>query len=207
MRRVAGFLLALTLGGCTSYADPETIRAPQSPTEQLAFNAALARVTPVQRRLALANQDVCQRAPCRLDLYLGIANGIGGFADSTHVWLPVPMVQETKNDDELALVIAHEWAHVLVDRGASGFDAGRELRADCLGAMIAQRAGFNPHRGADLHHRLMVREAGERLLLIGFGIVGGGTTLPWSDRIAMIERAGATDASKDSMARLCGVRF
>jgi len=199
-------LLALVVSACTSYADPATIRAPQSSTEKARYDAASRRVTDVMNTLALRNQDICA-LPCRLDVYLGIANGVGAFADKTHVWLPVPMVEEAANADELALIIGHEWAHVVFDGGGAGFDAARELRAECLGAMFSKRAGYDPVNGAQMHYRFWGRENGEKLLLLALGVFGGGTSLPWPDRIDMVKRAAATDASKGAMAKVCGVRW
>ncbi|WP_375260918.1 M48 family metallopeptidase [Palleronia sp.] len=98
----------------------------------------------------------------------------------------LPLVQQTRNEDELAFILAHEAAHHIAGHIARGQNSARigadligglvaasgggevaireaqglgaflgarryaqdfELEADSLGALIAQRAGYDPQRG------------------------------------------------------------
>lgn len=62
--------------------------------------------------------------------------------------------------------------------GARQFSKGYELEADSLGAQIAQRAGYNPIRGAEYFTR--IPDPGNRFL---------GSHPPNADRIATVQRA------------------
>ena len=70
------------------------------------------------------------------------------------------------DDDEMAFVVGHEMAHIIARDGTgaqwlSSFGIGanrarnREITADRLGALLARRAGFDPHAAT----RLLVRLA------------------------------------------------
>jgi hypothetical protein len=205
MMRLGALALALMVGGCTTYADPSTIRAPQTPQEWAEYSATSQQLVPIINRLADSNQDLCA-TQCLLNLRIGVSAGIGAFGGNGAVWMPIPMAREMQNDNERALILGHEWAHVLL-QDPGGFDAGRELRADCLGAMLAKRAGYDPAAGAGIFRRWAGREAVEQVLFLAVGMVGGNAKQSWAARFEMIERANATDASKSAIETICGVRW
>ena len=68
------------------------------------------------------------------------------------------MLRFVKSDDELALVISHEIAHIILGHSASSFGRGSaslEQEADHVGFYLMTRAGYDANRGT----RLLVRMA------------------------------------------------
>lgn len=100
------------------------------------------------------------------------------YADSRHVFLPTGLVEGVRSDDELAFVIAHEMAHVILghaaimrsDKVSHGLgrtlgESGRMVRdterqADTLGGRLMLDAGYDPVVGAAILGRLDVIDIG-----------------------------------------------
>ncbi|QVM83717.1 M48 family metallopeptidase [Novosphingobium decolorationis] len=82
----------------------------------------------------------------------------GGLAhtDGTNVAIEADLLRHAANDDELALVAAHELAHIVAGDGkASGLNDRRRMedRADILGADLARCAGYDAVRALDFWKR------------------------------------------------------
>lgn len=119
-----------------------------------------------------------------------------GWADGTTAQLSSAMVDFTRDDDELATVIAHEMAHnVLRHRArldAAGLSRGlfgqvgrnarliraTEMEADRLGVYLMARAGFDPHAAARFWDRLLKEH--------GAGILADGTHLGRRKQVALV---------------------
>ncbi len=61
------------------------------------------------------------------------------------------LVDYAQSDDELAFIIAHELAHLVLGGGSS---RGTELAADALGIELVILAGYDPQGGISLLERL-----------------------------------------------------
>lgn len=117
-------------------------------------------------------------------------DSVNAWTDGEHVWITRGMIRFLKNDDELAIVLAHEMAHAyrghmtnriakqalrlilgpgpgqlvmtLIEAATKEFDRDKEREADLYGIMWAYRAGFNVDGAKDLLKRMAV-EAPESL--------------------------------------------
>lgn len=97
------------------------------------------------REAQLMPQPVCAT---RFILKTGL--GISAFSDGANVAISSKLIAFTKNDDELALVAAHEVGHIINGDGeASSLRERRKMedRADVLGAQLAHCAGYNAETG------------------------------------------------------------
>jgi predicted Zn-dependent protease len=75
------------------------------------------------------------------------SNKINAWADGRRVILTTGMMGYLSSSDQLAVVLGHEFAHIL---NYDNYKPGRkshELNADTLGASLAQRAGYNACSG------------------------------------------------------------
>lgn len=102
-------------------------------------------VTPVQR--------------CSARIMLKTDPGKDAYSDADNIALTAGLTAAARNDDELALVVAHELGHILA-RDASPRGKGQrtdprkvEDRADALGFDLAACAGYDPMLGLDLWRR------------------------------------------------------
>ena len=115
-----------------------------------------------------------------------------GWADGVTAQLSSAMVDFTRDDDELAVVVAHEMAHNILrhrerlDAAGGGPGRGRtaqrvratEMEADRLAVYLVARAGFDPDAAARFWDRLL-REHGP-------GILASGTHLGRRDQVAWV---------------------
>lgn len=75
--------------------------------------------------------------------------------DSATIVVNIGCLKELKNVDELALVLGHEWSHILLGHTRYNgvyFESAinSEMYADLLGQQIARLAGYDPGYGYDL---------------------------------------------------------
>lgn len=128
----------------------------------------LARLQPVADRLFAAAAPLCrpQGVDCRLPIRLEESVVLNAHANSRFLSISRPMVDLTADDHQLALVLGHELAHVVMghtirDFGAQlsrAFDHGRdkndERQADYVGLYLTVRAGFDASRAITLWRRM-----------------------------------------------------
>ncbi len=182
-----------------------------APAEEQAYAQAAAAMQRMAKAITPTSRAWCPPdvPSCRLDLYLGIPNAIEVFYADKAIWLSVQTVQMTRNDAELALLIGHEWAHLLL--GHRGFDDGRELIADCVGALAAWRSGYDPGEGVALYARLASYPNLNDVMAGLLGIGASAAKPDWNRRIAAVRHARAQAAGKPitpaDVARICGVTF
>ena len=143
-------LVALLLAaGCSGIADYTEIRAPQTDAEWREFNEHKLRVDRVWGRVATTNRDLCGKN-CTPHITIGPAPGVvavsGTDGRQEHIRMSFPMLRLLDDDDRLAALMAHEWSHILLrHRRADGPRIGEllmETQADCVGVMLATRAGY-----------------------------------------------------------------
>lgn len=179
MRRLAGLALLL-LAGCIQ---PEPVAEPQDRRDpSAAAREAVERFVQVVTAVEPVAESLCRRrAPEQNCDYLILVNDRveeppNAFQALDRDGRPliiftVALLADVRNADELALVLGHEAAHHIAGHltrrpdpagngmasrkvGARSYSKEYEIEADKLGALIAQRAGFNPIRGAEYFTRM-----------------------------------------------------
>lgn len=101
---------------------------------------------------------------CPLRARIARSEEVNAFADAEQVILTSAIVQAISEDGELAVVMAHELAHILLghaDHGRRSRDM--ERAADRLAVDLLAEAGFDPAEGIGLWHRLAAEQRGPRL--------------------------------------------
>ncbi|KRB86424.1 hypothetical protein ASE00_06880 [Sphingomonas sp. Root710] len=127
-----------------------------------ASRAGPVRVT-LERAGALVDHDITPERGCRSQVQLETADANNAGADGMMISIGVEAAAAAKDDDELAVSIAHEMAHnilnhrrrldragVSLDERSPSPDGAREIRktedeADLLGLYLMARAGFDIH--------------------------------------------------------------
>jgi hypothetical protein len=164
-----------------------------------------------RRRLALAEQAMPVRAVtvrraghpearviepepgCPSHFLIGPAAGLRGVSsDGRQVGISAEMLDYVANDDELALVLAHELAHNILghNKGVRPFRAagedrsgpsqkGREAEADRWALYLMARAGYDISAAPGFWRRWGPRTS--------FGIFSAGTHPGWRDRAGAAE--------------------
>ncbi len=119
------------------------------------------------------------------------ARGRLAKADGEIIQIGTATIQQTKSDDELAFVIAHEMAHNILGHQALLDWMGRkpatiratEIDADRLGLKLMKAAGFDPHAAATFWARY-----GRGL---GEGILSDGSHMRGKERVAFLSAEAA----------------
>lgn len=144
---------------------PERLRQMQN-GEVVTDAERRARVAPIVYRLFEAAVPFCPAADCRLPVVLEDGQGLNAHADSRRIRISRAMIDLATDDSELALVLGHELAHVVLghtrrdifDRVNSAFHAGierdDERHADYVGLYLVARAGYNVRRAVTLWRRM-----------------------------------------------------
>lgn len=87
---------------------------------------------------------------------LTVSAEFGASADARTVSITDALAIHTRSEDELAVILAHEWAHLIMKnagrREAASLAVERE--ADRLGLFLAARAGYRAETARDLWPRL-----------------------------------------------------
>jgi predicted Zn-dependent protease len=134
----------------------------------------LARAQRVADRLYAAARPFCQQRnlSCSYPVVLEDGGLLNAHADSRKLSISRPMVDLTGNDDQLALVLGHELAHLLLGHTAHDFgdrvmrafdtaaDKDDERQADYVGLYFAVRAGYDANRAIDLWRRMGTAQPG-----------------------------------------------
>lgn len=149
-------------------------------------------------RLTLGSGTVVTLAPqtgCRSRFQI-VAGGLGRtMADGRYVKISDAMMRTVANDDELAVVTAHELAHnILRHRVEKTPSKQAEYEADRLSVWLVARAGYDTSAIVPFWTRL-----GRRT---DYGIFSDGTHPGWKKRVArvgeavaLVERQRATGAA------------
>jgi Zn-dependent protease with chaperone function len=103
---------------------------------------------------------------CAARIVLQPSPELAAYNDGKAIAVTSGLIDLTANDDELALVVGHELAHI-VDPGevgtVTGDDPASEQAADLLGAALAHCAGYDVARAAGLWPRYRERVPPARL--------------------------------------------
>ena len=98
-------------------------------------------------------------AICDIPVELARTGDVFAWTNGTKVKIGEGMLRFAASDPELALVIAHELAHIILDHTGAFFNLGSarlEREADYVGLYILARAGFDLERGVRLFDRMSV---------------------------------------------------
>ncbi len=162
----------------------------------LADGRARLRLTRRGRPLTV---EIEGRPGCRSTFQVVPGRRLNAYADGTIVQITSRLAQYAASDDELAAVLAHEFAHNVlrhrerldragVARGAlSQFGRSArliretEIEADRLSVRLMAAAGFRPAAAAAFWRRFGPRD--------WLGLFGGSTHQSWRRRVELIEQA------------------
>jgi hypothetical protein len=174
LRQFALAGLAFALAGCVSISDGSDFHTPSTAEEQRAFYKYQPQVTRVMTRLRAGSYDLCPTDMkwCELKVNINASGGIGAVGIAGTVYVSLPLLDFIgSSDDELAVVLGHEWAHILLRHSGKERRLGQELAADCVGSMLAQRGGYDPLAGAKFYLRLSSAEMKTRLAYLAVGML------------------------------------
>lgn len=143
-----------------------------SPGEKADDAHRLARAQRVAARLYAAARPFFQRQGLANAYPVELEDGavLNAHADSRHLSISRPIIDLAANDDQLALVLGHELAHLVLghtvqdfgDRLTRAFGSDREKdderQADYVGLYLAVRAGYDAERGIALWRRMGIAQ-------------------------------------------------
>jgi len=170
LRAVNGADLADKSWGQTSTASYDAVSAAMAALEALPDQKAA--VLSIERGGQRLELSVTAQNVCRSRVEMAPGNAINANANGLVAQISGRLVDWVESDDELALVIAHEMAHNLLDHpkrlseksalsglatslGLSGrAQRQMELEADRMGIIMAANAGFNYKIAPDFWARL-----------------------------------------------------
>ena len=105
---------------------------------------------------------------CASRTMLDTGRSLDAYTDTREIAVTSALIDFAENDDELALIVGHELAHV-IRQGQPGAPmagtSGVEADADMLGAALAHCAGYDSARGAAFWPRYRQQDADARLRL------------------------------------------
>jgi beta-barrel assembly-enhancing protease len=124
---------------------------------------------------------------CATRFELNPSSRLNASADGVAVRITTAVQNETRDDAELAFVLAHEMAHNVLDHPAKLKAAGRttgriratEIEADRLAVQMMHMAGYDPAAAARFWERF-----GKKT---GYGIFSDGTHLRTKARVALLQ--------------------
>ena len=129
---------------------------------------------------------------CAADVVLRTRDNVYAAARGSTIIIDAGMERLLTSDDELALIIAHEAAHIFL--GHTGAERAKEFKitalrkqmekqADALGVRLMLKAGFSPEASVGAHPKLATAMRGSISRLLGIY----GPYLSTRDRIAFIK--------------------
>jgi hypothetical protein len=113
---------------------------------------------PVEQRVKLSLRrhervfqvEVMPRPICSARFVIKTGSEMAAFSDGINVAISSKMIQFASNDDELALIAAHETGHIINrDREAKSLSERRQMedRADVMSVRLSKCAGYRPDEG------------------------------------------------------------
>lgn len=176
---LSGILVGLSLPA--SAADPlHVLPFEHGQTTTLARTTDAERQERLRRvgaRLFAAAESFCPVVnQCLPAIVIEPGSGLNAHAQRGRVTISRPLIDLADTDDQLALVVAHEMAHLLLrhdDYSAMSLNKSmahqEELQADYVGLYLVARAGFLPQVAVELWPKLGAQQP---------GLVAGGAMHP-----------------------------
>ena len=130
----------------------------------------------VRRATADVVIDMTPQIICTADVVLRNRDDVYAAASGSTIIVNLGTEQLLNSDDELALIMAHEAAHIFL--GHTGADRAKDLKnavvrkqmekeADALGVRLMLKAGFSPEASATAHPKLAKAMRGPISSLLG----------------------------------------
>lgn len=125
---------------------------------------------------------------CASDFWVDAKSGLDAGADGNRVRVTLGMMIYTPDNDELAVVVAHEMSHNLLGHRTrlNGMRAGKtkailatEIEADRLSVWLMANAGYDPQAAVRFWQRYGPKT--------GLGIFSDGRHLRWKNRIKLMQ--------------------
>ncbi|MCY4592604.1 MAG: M48 family metalloprotease [Alphaproteobacteria bacterium] len=158
--------------GATGHTDPRTgeergegARDVFARTMQ---QAGLTAAITVMRGNGMQTHHISTQQVCAWQIRLAPSDALTAWADRSGITITTGMMRYAESDDDLALVLAHEIAHTVIDDNARASRwpglsrsarADLERRADWLGVMIAAAGGYDMSGAARFWRRLNAERA------------------------------------------------
>lgn len=131
---------------------------------------------------------------CDMVAHLQASPQMNAATTTNHIWVNTGLLDSTPDDNELAFVIAHEAAHIILGHADAGKESdvknyairrSMEIEADRLGVQLMADAGYDPYAAARFHMRW--KKAGRGFLQ---KLTGGlnGPYMPPKERIAFLQK-------------------
>lgn len=136
--------------------------------------------------------DMTAERTCDVQMILSLDEGINAFAKDNKIVVGSELEKLLQNDDELALVITHELAHIilghtLIERQneieTKQMRAVMEKDADALGMQMFLNAGYNPEVGLNALKKMDCYNRGPISRWLGLY----GAYMPTKDRIRYLK--------------------
>lgn len=105
----------------------------------------------VERAGKRSSVDVAYEAGCYSEPLLALSSSWNALAGGRRIVVYSELIREVKSDDELAVVVGHELAHIVLGHERSSPPA--EADADYLGLYLAALGGFDVEAGAQIWNR------------------------------------------------------
>jgi membrane-associated protease RseP (regulator of RpoE activity) len=149
--------------------------------------------------------DMTPQTICTADVALRTRDNVYAAANGSTIIVDEGMERLLTSDDELALVIGHEAAHIFL--GHTGADRAKkfknavlrkqmEQQADALGVRLMLKAGFSPEASATAHPKLAKAMRGPISRLVGLH----GPYMSTDDRTAFIKSEAEAARSEQANA-------
>ena len=142
---------------------------------------------------------------CTADVVLRTRDNVYAAANGSTIIVDEGMERLLDSDDELALIIAHEAAHIFL--GHTGADRAKEFKnfvlrkqmeqeADALGVRLMLKAGFSPEGSVNAHPKMTKAMQGPISRLLGWH----GPYMSPRERTAFIQSEAAAARSEEANA-------
>jgi PDZ domain/Peptidase family M48 len=142
---------------------------------------------------------------CTADVVLRTKANVYAAANGSTIIIDEGMERLLDSDDELALIIAHEAAHIFL--GHTGADRAKEFKnfvlrkqmeqaADALGVRLMLKAGFSPEGSVNAHPKMTKAMQGPITRLLGLH----GPYMSPRERTAFIQSEAAAARSEEANA-------
>lgn len=171
----SGFLLICCLFFCScskkvNFAEDNDRAAYESKLRHMAvtnrLKAELPEILPCSRYLQ--NILIALEKHQNVSVYVGASDKDLAFSlNSDTIVLSNSLLQKLGDHDELAFILAHELAHIVLKHhnavnNSADYNFELELEADQLALTLMQRAGFSPHAAIRVIKRTYISGHGEK---------------------------------------------
>jgi predicted Zn-dependent protease len=160
MRVLLVVLLISACAGTTYRAERSSFRLAETSEETVKTSELTILAQDSFQAIYEANRDLCGLSCPVTRFAVLISNTNNAFTDGVgQVVLTTELFNRSHNQEEVALTIAHEWAHGVLGHavGLRGPTRQRaELEADCVGGLALRRAGLDLPTAALSFERLQV---------------------------------------------------